>query len=182
MRECSPHDCNGATVRHRPPCAPIAKERAGAAAATKLGNRADHCADQHGERALFLVAPENDPMTEPKQPHDALFKKTFSVPEHAAAEFRAVLPAKLVARMDFSTLTLCSGSYVDEALSGSESDLLFSVQISGRPALLYALFEHQSTPDKLMPLRLLGYIVRILMRHVSDAKTSSRTSSGGRSG
>ena len=102
-----------------------------------------------------------------------MFKKTFSVPEHAAAEFRAVLPPRLVACTDFSTLALCPGSYVDEALSGSESDLLFSVQVSGRPALLYVLFEHQSSPDRLMPLRLLGYIVRILMRYVAEAKSGS---------
>jgi len=112
-------------------------------------------------------------MTDPKQPHDLLFKKTFSVIEHAAAEFRAVLPAELVARIDFSTLALCPGSYVDEALAGSQSDLLFSVQVSGKRALLYVLFEHQSSPEKLMPLRLLGYIVRILVRHVDEAKSSS---------
>ncbi|HKY35150.1 MAG TPA: Rpn family recombination-promoting nuclease/putative transposase [Polyangiaceae bacterium] len=112
-------------------------------------------------------------MTDPKQAHDALFKKTFSVVEHAAAEFRAVLPAPLLALTDFSTLTLCAGSYVDEALAGSQSDLLFSVEVSGKPALLYVLFEHQSSADKLMPLRLLRYIVRILERHVDDAKTPS---------
>ena len=112
-------------------------------------------------------------MTEPKQPHDALFKKTFSEVEHAAAEFRAVLPAQLVARTDFSTLTLCPGTYIDEALSGSQSDLLFSVQVSTKAALLYVLFEHQSSPDKLMPLRLLRYVVRILERHVDEAKSAS---------
>jgi predicted transposase/invertase (TIGR01784 family) len=111
-------------------------------------------------------------MTEPKQPHNLLFIKTFSVVEHAAAELRAVLPEALLARIDFSTLTLCPGSYVDEALSGSQSDLLFSVQVSAKPTLLYVLFEHQSNPDKLMPLRLLGYIVRILVRHVDEAKTA----------
>jgi predicted transposase/invertase (TIGR01784 family) len=110
-------------------------------------------------------------LTEPKQPHDALFKKTFSQVEHAAAEFRAVLPAQLVARTNFSTLTLCPGSYVDEVLSGSQSDLLFSVQVSQKPALLYVLFEHQSSPDKMMPLRLLRYIIRILERHVAEAET-----------
>jgi len=62
-------------------------------------------------------------MAEPNHPHDALFKKTFSVPEHAAAQLRAILPPALVALTDFSTLTLCAGSYVDEALAGSESDL-----------------------------------------------------------
>ena len=122
--------------------------------------------------AHFSAWPPN-PMTHSKQPHDSLFKKTFSVIEHAAAELRAVLPPKLVARLDFSTLALRPGSYIDEALSGSESDLLFSVKVSGKPALLYLLFEHQSTPDKLMPLRLLSYIVRILMRDVAEAKSGS---------
>lgn len=76
-------------------------------------------------------------MTELKQPHDALCKKTFSVVEHAAAELRAVLPPELVARIDFSTLTLRPASHVDEALSASHSDLLFSVRVSGKPALLF---------------------------------------------
>ena len=49
-----------------------------------------------------------------------------------------------------------------KALSASYSDLLYQVQIAGRRGLLYVLFEHQSTPDDVMPLRLLGYLVRIL--------------------
>jgi len=110
-------------------------------------------------------------VTEPKQHHDALFKKTFSEVEHAAAEFRAVLPPPLVALTDFSTLALCPGSFVDETLAGSQSDLLFTVQVANRPAFLYILFEHQSTPDKLMPLRLLRYVLRILERHV-EGKTA----------
>jgi len=125
--------------------------------------------------SAFLCARTPTAMTEPKQPHDALFKKTFSVVEHAAAELRAVLPKELVTRADFSTLTLRGGSYIDEALSGSQSDLLFSVQVSGKSALLYVLFEHQSSPDKLIPLRLLSYVVRILMRHVDEAKASGDT-------
>jgi hypothetical protein len=111
-------------------------------------------------------------VTEPTQPHDALFKRTFSEPEHAAAELRAVLPVELVSRIDFSTLTLCPGSYIDETLAGSQSDLLFSARLSGKPALLYVLFEHQSSPDKLLPLRLLRYVVRILQRHVDEAKNA----------
>ena len=99
-------------------------------------------------------------------PHDALFKKTFSEVEHAAAQFRAVLPPQLVALTNFSTLALCPGSYVDEELVGSESDLLFSAQVGNQDALFYILYEHQSSPDRLMPLRLLRYVVRILERHV----------------
>jgi len=56
------------------------------------------------------------------------------------------LPAALVTRMDFSSLELCSGSYVDDALAGSRSDLLLSVQVSSKPALLYVVFERQAAP------------------------------------
>jgi len=38
--------------------------------------------------------------------------------------------------------------------------LLFSAQLDGRPALLYFLYEHQSSHDIFMPLRLLDYCVR----------------------
>jgi predicted transposase/invertase (TIGR01784 family) len=113
-------------------------------------------------------------VTEPTQPHDASFKKTFSQVAHAAGELRAVLPPALVERIDFSSLALCSGSYVDEALRGSQSDLLFSARISSKPAFLYLLFEHQSRPDVLMPLRLLGYILRILDDYVKNAESPAR--------
>jgi hypothetical protein len=111
-------------------------------------------------------------LTDSSHPHDALFKKTFSVPEHAAAMLRVVLPPALVAVTDFSTLSLCPGSYVDEALASSASDLLFSVLIGGKPARVYFLFEHQSNPPRTMPLRLIGYIVRILQQHVDDAQAA----------
>jgi len=35
----------------------------------------------------------------------------------------------------------------------------------GRKTLLYLLFEHQSTVDRAMPLRLLGYLFEVLSRH-----------------
>jgi predicted transposase YdaD len=41
-----------------------------------------------------------------RQPHDWLFKEIFSVPEHAASHLRSVLPAELVARVDWNTLSL----------------------------------------------------------------------------
>lgn len=96
------------------------------------------------------------------------------MPEHAAGELRAVLPPALVALTGFSTLSLCPGTYVDETLAGSESDLLFAVQVANKPALLYLLFEHQSSAPRLMPLRLLSYVVRILQRHVDDAAATQR--------
>jgi hypothetical protein len=60
------------------------------------------------------------------------------------------------------------GTFVDEALSGSQSDLLFSVQLAGRPALVYVLLEHKSAVDPWVALQLLRYVVRIWERALRD--------------
>lgn len=101
-----------------------------------------------------------------RNPHDALFRRTFSQVEYAAAELRAVLPRELVERLDLATLTLEPGSYIDHELASSESDLLFSAVFGRGKGFVYLLFEHQSSVDELMALRLLKYVVRILDRHV----------------
>jgi predicted transposase/invertase (TIGR01784 family) len=98
---------------------------------------------------------------EPATPHDALFKAVFSQPEHAAGELRHLLPPTFAERIDWPTLALVSGAYVDEDLRHSHSDLLFSARCEGASVLLYLLFEHQSTHDPLMAYRLLRYMVRI---------------------
>jgi predicted transposase YdaD len=105
---------------------------------------------------------------EPSNPHDALFRHTFARVEHAAAELRSVLPAEILARLDLSTLALEPGSYVDDELSSAESDLLFTVDAAGTRAFVYLLFEHQSSVDHLMPLRVLRYVLCILERHVRE--------------
>jgi predicted transposase/invertase (TIGR01784 family) len=102
-------------------------------------------------------------------PHDALFKAVFGQPEHARGALRAVLPAEVVDALDWRTLAPCPGSFVDPALAGRHTDLLFSVAWRGSgEALVYALFEHQSTSDDRMPLRLLTYLVRIWERWLAD--------------
>ena len=99
-------------------------------------------------------------------PHDKLFKKSFENLAVAAAHFRDSLPAETVPLLDLAKLRLESGSYVDEELRDRHSDLLFSVpwvgpameeQPPNEPdsALMYLLFEQQSTVDTMMPLRML---------------------------
>lgn len=97
------------------------------------------------------------------RPHDALFKQTFSDPANARAELRAVLPAAVVSLFDWDSLRLESGSFVDVEDHARHCDLLFSIALrdDSRRALVFVLFEHQSTHDARMPLRVLGYMVRI---------------------
>lgn len=112
--------------------------------------------------------------SDPKNPHDALFRSTFSNVEHAAAELRSVLPTELLAGLNLTSLSVVSGSYVDAHLRSSQSDLLFCLEVFGKPGFLYLLFEHQSRVDELMPFRILKYVVRILDRHVAATGAGAR--------
>jgi len=80
---------------------------------------------------------------------------------------RTILPPVLAESLDWQTLTLRPGSFVDAALAHQHTDLLYSVTWrDGSEALVYLLFEHQSTPptEGLMGLRLLRYQDRIWER------------------
>ncbi len=98
-------------------------------------------------------------------PNDAFFKDVFSQPEYAVAFFQDHLPAALAAKVDWPSLNVLPSSFVKSSLQQIHSDLLFSVKISGQESLLYLLFEHQSSVDPAMSLRLLGYMTEILTRH-----------------
>jgi predicted transposase/invertase (TIGR01784 family) len=75
-------------------------------------------------------------------PHDLLFKLAFSDPQHAAELFRSVLPPAVLRHIDFGTLRVESTTFIDDKLRARYSDLLFRVQLAGRRAYLYLLFEH----------------------------------------
>jgi predicted transposase YdaD len=102
------------------------------------------------------------------QPHDKLVKSTFSDPDNARAFLEAHLPRKLARRIDWKSLTLVSGSFIDPEFAASSSDLLFTAKIDGHPAFLYILFEHQNQEDPLIGLRLLTYMVRIWNDHLRN--------------
>jgi predicted transposase/invertase (TIGR01784 family) len=95
-------------------------------------------------------------------PNDAFFKTIFSEPEHATAFFKSHLPQSIANRVDWTSLTVIPTSFVKSSLQQVHSDLLFSVRLGSRETLLYLIFEHQSTVDPTMPLRLLGYVGEIL--------------------
>jgi predicted transposase YdaD len=102
------------------------------------------------------------------QPHDKLVKSTFSDPDNARAFFQAHLPLTLTRGIDWTTLNLVSGSFIDPAFAASSSDLLFTAQIDGHTSFLYILFEHQNEEDPLIALRLLTYMVRIWNDHLRN--------------
>ncbi|PDW00357.1 Rpn family recombination-promoting nuclease/putative transposase [Candidatus Chloroploca asiatica] len=98
-----------------------------------------------------------------QHPHDTLFRTVFRDLGEAQRLLEAHLPPTLAQALDWATLRLEETSFVDPALQESESDLLYTVQVqaTAEPLHLYLLFEHQSTPDRWMRLRLLNYMGRI---------------------
>ncbi|KIG13782.1 Transposase [Enhygromyxa salina] len=98
-------------------------------------------------------------------PHDALFKAAFEHPEHARGIFRSILPTTLADAISWDTVTAQPGSFIADDLAATHSDLLFSVQIAGKPAFLYLLLEHQSTSDFDMPIRMLASLIGMWKRH-----------------
>jgi Putative transposase, YhgA-like len=109
------------------------------------------------------------------RPHDALFKAAFGAPKDAAGLLQSVLPSVVVGAIDWSTMSREEGSFVDPDLADLHSDVLFSVQLlGGGDALVYTLIEHQSGLHPDMPLRILGYEVRIWERYRSRFPQSAR--------
>jgi len=103
------------------------------------------------------------------RPHDALFKAAFGSAEGAAGLLRAVLPTELVAAIEWSTLVVEGASFIDEDLADLYSDVLFSARLRGTSSvMIYVLVEHQSANHPSMPLRMLGYLVRVWERFLGQ--------------
>lgn len=99
-------------------------------------------------------------------PHDAIFKQFLHQKEIAQDFLQAHLPEPLLARCHLETLQLASGSFIEESLRASHSDILYSLQTREGLGYIYVLIEHQSTPDKLMPFRLMRYAIAAMQQHL----------------
>jgi|GEM_PF-1412391 len=113
----------------------------------------------------------------PSSPHDHLFKAVFSRPSEAASLLSAHLPPELVAAIQWDQLACLRASFEEADGTSPEADLLFSVPLVGasgdsdgepQEIEIAILFEHQSTPDDRMPLRLLGYMLRIFESQLAE--------------
>ena len=96
-----------------------------------------------------------------KSPHDAFFKLTMKDPDTARNFLENYLPPYLHDVIQFDSFTIQNGSFIDENLKETHSDLLFKSSIKDQDVFLYFLFEHKSYPDKTTGFQLLQYIVRI---------------------
>ncbi len=92
--------------------------------------------------SVTLQARIEDRVTMPQRGnvHDLFFKQSLSEPGVAADFVRQYLPQSVVETLDLESVQLLSGSFVEERLRGSQSDLLFQVGLRvGGIARLYLL-------------------------------------------
>jgi hypothetical protein len=90
-------------------------------------------------------------------------------------ELLALAGAKMLPRLDFAGMQVDQTTYVTAEYRHVSSDLVLSVTLrpSGKgrrkkPLLLTILIELQSEPDRLMPLRVLEYLVQIWKQQVKQ--------------
>ncbi|WP_019209453.1 Rpn family recombination-promoting nuclease/putative transposase [Yersinia massiliensis] len=99
-------------------------------------------------------------------PHDAIFKQ-FLTHQQTARDFLEIhLPPELRQICDLNTLQLESGSFVENDLKAYYSDVLYSLKTQMQDGYIYALIEHQSSPDKQMAFRLMRYAIAAMQRHL----------------
>lgn len=80
------------------------------------------------------------------------------------------LPENLRELCDLQTLHLESGSFIDDDLRASHSDILYSVQTRTGEGYIYLLIEHQSSADRHMAFRLMRYAVAAMQRHLDKGQ------------
>lgn len=100
-----------------------------------------------------------------KIPHDSFFRSSMSRPRVAREFFESHLPDYILEAVNLDTLQLRQGSFVDEELRQLVTDVLYSVELQGKPAYFYTLVEHQRKPDVWMPFRKLKYMASIMEQH-----------------
>lgn len=94
--------------------------------------------------------------------HDIFVRKAMADPRVAQEFMQAHLPTELLDKMDIHHLVLQPRSYINDLRQETIVDLLYQTTIAGYEAYLFLLIEHQSTPDPLMPFRMLKYTCNVM--------------------
>lgn len=103
-------------------------------------------------------------------PHDRLFKSIMSNPKAIREFFEQNLPTNIRQIVNFDTISPQKETFIDNNLRLQLVDLLYSAEFNGKKGYLYLLVEHQATCDKLMPFRIIKYMVAIMDGHLKKTK------------
>ncbi|HMB30822.1 MAG TPA: Rpn family recombination-promoting nuclease/putative transposase [Desulfohalobiaceae bacterium] len=95
-----------------------------------------------------------------RSPHSEFFTDIMGRKENAQNLLKKALPEDIQEQLDLDSLRVEKGSYVDEDQKKHFSDLIFSLNLKkGDLAKVYCLLEHKSTPEVMVSLQVLRYMV-----------------------
>lgn len=114
---------------------------------------------------------ESDQKT--SQPHDLFFKKVMNNPLAVEEFIQAHIPSAIAKKIDPGSLTLVDGSFICGDLQERRSDIIYKATFQGAPGYIYCLIEHQSRPDRLMPVRILEYVLQLMRRELEEKGTDA---------
>ena len=103
-------------------------------------------------------------------PHDKLFRAVWSNPENAFGFLEHYLPGKVLQVLDIRSLEIAKDSFIEKELKDYYSDILYRVNLAGKPGYIYILFEHKSYFDRNVHLQLLEYMTKIWRQHIKNQK------------
>lgn len=104
----------------------------------------------------------------PPNPHDLFFRGAMNNAQLSDEFFQKHIPSNILKAIDKGSLKLTDGSFVDKNdISEQRTDVLYKATFHGVPGYIYFLLEHQRKPDRLMPLRILEYTLKIIRRELS---------------
>lgn len=101
------------------------------------------------------------PVSQIHNPHDKFFKETMSDLTVVKSFIINYLPPEITELLDLNNIELTKGSFVDEELKETFTDMLYKTNLSQKEAYLYFLFEHKSRIHQTITLQLLKYMLNI---------------------
>ncbi|MBN9344554.1 MAG: hypothetical protein BGO76_03440 [Caedibacter sp. 38-128] len=105
-------------------------------------------------------------------PHDRYIRSVFTNPKVVREFFEANLPDKVKAAIDLNNIEPQKESFINDKLKQQISDILFATKFNNEDGYLYVLLEHASTPDRMLPLRLVKYMSAIVDQHLKKSENN----------
>ncbi len=101
------------------------------------------------------------------QYYDRAYKRLFSHPEMVVHLLRLV-PEKWIRKLRWGTLRRVSTVLVANLPLQREADMVWRLRPRGQQSDLYLILEFRSSPDRHMPIRMLGYVVLLCQELVRE--------------
>lgn len=104
--------------------------------------------------------------------HDELSKNFLTDIASARSFLELYLDPQVIKRCDLDTLSIEPNSYIDNELREKFSDIVYKLSLKDKSSSIYVyvLIEHQSSAERLMPLRILQYQIEIIQAHIAKHK------------